>query len=180
MKHRLLIICLIFSVVFVLWSCSEDDEKELIIPEAAQQYAGTREAANNFNYRAYLWWEYWIAQDSIRNGQRAEFNGTFDEWLQLPWSSNSDSRSSHLPEPFTHDVLIDSEYEYFKMIGLYLNQFGWGWRDTYNGGAGGIPNDTSAWNHTLSGILPDNPATLEFDGESDMREEYRSMWINDN
>ncbi len=141
-----------------------------------EAYAGNREGPNNFNHRAYMWREYWVAQDSSRNGLRPEFNGTFDEWLALPWTSNgNDDRYRHLPAPFTHDVLTDDEQQFYEMIGKYLLQFGWGWRDTYSGGAGGVPNDTSAWASTLGGIRADNPATTAFDGDSPMFFAYRDM-----
>jgi hypothetical protein len=142
-----------------------------------EKYAGWRDTPNNFNPRAYLFQEWWVAQDSTRTG-RPQYNGNFDTWAGMVWTDDAEpvnARSTYLPAPFTHDVLTNDRQQYFEEIGKYLWQFGWGWRDTYSFGNGGDVADTSVWANPAPGLTRDDPSTLQFDGDSPMFFHYAAM-----
>lgn len=134
-----------------------------------EAYAGPRETPNNFSYRSYMYAEWTVAKNT-GNSSGTKFTGSFDAWQGLSW----EERLGFLQAPFTHDILDDDRQQYFEMIGKYFHQFGWGWRDTYNGGNGGDANDNS-WLNPASGLRPDDPATISFDGESPMFFHYADM-----
>ncbi|MDD5087519.1 MAG: hypothetical protein PHI18_01805, partial [bacterium] len=70
----------------------------------------------------------------------------------------------------------DDEQQYFEMIGKYILQFGFGWRDTYNNGDGWSDGlSRTAWESPADGLSPDNPNNREFDGESLLFYVYRDM-----
>jgi hypothetical protein len=192
-KTRVWLRCLAFSVMIIVVSllvvsCSKDDDddkKESTCPEGAfcfedgdsivaitveaQQYAGTRDSSNHFNYRAYMYKEWQAARDI--GGFGGTYAGSFSDWLSSSW----EVRMPFLPVGFNHDILTNEASEYYRMIGKYFAQFGWGWQDTYNSGAGGDVNENS-WLNPATGLQPDNPNTSAFDGESAMFSVYRSLW----
>ena len=185
--------CLAFAVTIILvslWavSCSrddDDDKKDSACPEGAfcfedgdsivaitveaQQYAGTCESPNHFNCRAVMYREWLDARDI--GSSHGTYIKTFSDWLEEPW----EVRIRFLPVPYTPDILTSDTSEYYRMIGEYFDYFGWGWQDTYNGGAGGDVNENS-WLNPAPGLRPDDPSTIAFDGESPMFFHYRSMW----
>jgi hypothetical protein len=138
-----------------------------------ESYAGWRDTPNNFDTHAYMYAEYLIASDSIRSNIVGGFHGDFGQWQAMSW----DDRYPYLPAPFTHDVMTDDRQQFFEMIGKYLLQFGWGWKDTYNSGNGwdvtGFP--LANWQQPASGLTADNSNTIEFDGQSPMFFHYRDM-----
>jgi len=146
-----------------------------------EAYAGKRDLPNHFDYRAYMYQEYELARDTLRSGKPASdvFNGSFEDWLAMPWDGDPDTRNNryyYLPAPFTHDVMTDDEQQYFEMIGKYILQFGFGWRDTYNNGDGWTSGlNRTAWESPAGGLRPDNPNNREFDGESLLFFVYRDM-----
>ncbi|MBU0508428.1 hypothetical protein KKH27_06290 [bacterium] len=153
-----------------------------------EAYAGSRDAPNNFNYRAYMWQEYALAKDTVRNGGRPRFTGSFDDWINpsiMSWDGDPDplkNRYTYLPAPFTHDVMTNDEQQYFEMIGKYILQFGFGWLDTYNYGNGwnsGLestdPPDRTPWDHPAGDLRADDPSNRQFDGESLLFYVYRDM-----
>ncbi|HEY3294923.1 MAG TPA: hypothetical protein VGL38_05770 [bacterium] len=143
-----------------------------IIPDSAVAYAGPRDTPNHLDVHAYLYAEYLIASDSIRNGGRQVFHGEFAQYRLLPWNE----RYMHLPAPFTHDVMTDTLASYYFMIGHFSSQFGWGWQDTYNGGSNPWAQAGSAdWTQPAAGLAADNVNTIAFDGESTMMSRYRAM-----
>ena len=142
--------------------------------DAFQKYAGWRDTPNNFNVRSYMFAEYQIAQDSTRNGFRPTFHGNFGD-VDTPGSymflwNDWNTRYQSLPAPFTHDVYTSDQQQFYEMIGKYMLQFGWGWRDTHTG-----DGDASDWTHPADGVAADNPATVAFDGGSPMFFHYRDM-----
>ncbi|HEY3294339.1 MAG TPA: hypothetical protein VGL38_02775 [bacterium] len=136
-----------------------------------QAYAGWRDTPNNFDTRAYLYAEYLIASDSIKNGGRPTYHGNFEDYGSLPW----DERYQSLPAPFTHDVNTTDQQQFYEMIGKYFLQFGWGWKDTYNSGIGWTDAGRANWADPAAGQTPDNTATIAFDGGSAMFFHYRDM-----
>lgn len=134
-----------------------------------EAFAGPRDTPNRFNYRSYMFAEFEVATDRPRDTNNP-YQGNFEDWLLLPWAD----RSVYLPAPFTHDVLDDDEQQFFEMIGKYFSQFGWGWRDTHSGDA-----DASDWTTAhpdyANGFIPDDPATIYFDGSSPLFYHYRDM-----
>jgi hypothetical protein len=134
-----------------------------------EAYAGWRDTPNHFSKDAYVYAEYLVAHNR-GNTSGVKYLGTFDNWIDQTW----EVRRDYLPPPFTHDVLDDDRQQYFEMIGKYFSQFGWGWQDTYNYGGGG-PVDDNSWLNPASGLRPDDPATVAFDGESTMFFHYADM-----
>jgi hypothetical protein len=180
MSSRMLIIVLLaFIIVAVNFtSCKKDDDSEQENWQAVEAYAGWRDTPNNFDARAYLYAEYKVATDT--NFARRIFTGNFDAWKTLAWETgdaNHPGRSEYLPSPFTHDIMTTDRRQYFKMIGYYIGQFGYGWKDTYNHGAGwsdsvATPAD---WRWPSDSLSADNARTVAFDGGSRMFYEYRSL-----
>jgi hypothetical protein len=142
-----------------------------------EKFAGTRTNPNNFDYRTYLWAEYSMAKDDARNGTAGAYPANFESWSGLDW----DARIEYLPPPFTHDILTLDQQQYFEMIGKYFSQFAFGWKDTYNDGAGyasAVFTETSpweVWTRPAAGVSPDDPNTVAYDGGSPMFYHYRDM-----
>jgi hypothetical protein len=141
-----------------------------------EKFAGWRDTPNNFDARSYIWVEYSIATDATRHGGSQAYQGNFESWTSLEW----DTRYGYLPPPFTHDIMTDDRQQFFEMIGKYIDQFAFGWKDTYNDGNGypGNFSDTNPfepWTRPAAGVQADDPATIAFDGGSPMFYYYRDM-----
>lgn len=151
-----------------------------------EKYAGPRRVGfsqpqeGHFNVNAYLYREYQIAYNPTYNP--SPFNGDLTEWSALDW----DTRQEYLDEivtGYTHDVLTGDIQQYFEMIGKYINQFGFGWMDTWidESGATSVPLDPNGTYRfdqlgTADDIWhSDDQSSLEFDGPSPMFYTYRDM-----
>ena len=136
---------------------------------------------HNFDYRAYMFAEWKVASDSLRaHGTPTSVN--YETWTNpdvCPWDAlgSFPGRGSYLPAPFTHDVMTDDHQQFYEMIGKYLGQFGFGWRDTYNGGSGGTigENTPPDWTNPAPGLRADTVYTVAFDGDSRMFYHYADM-----
>jgi hypothetical protein len=129
---------------------------------------------NNFDASAYLFAEYRIARDTIT--APVVYRGDYSQWINETWTE----RQRHLPAPFTHDIMTTDPQQYFEMIGKYLLQFGFGWKDTYNWNGDSwspwTPGETSPdWSHPAQGLRADTSNTVAFDGESRMELMYADM-----
>jgi hypothetical protein len=151
-----------------------------------EAYAGWRDTPNNFDVRAYMWAEYKVANSPTMHGGDSTYNGSFADWRLLLWDSDYEStrnRATYLPPPFTHDVMTDDRQQFFEMIGKYFLQFGWGWKDTHDNGAGVTQSNANDfwsanepdWTHSSYTGGEDNPLSVNFDGRSDMFFHYRDM-----
>ncbi len=142
-----------------------------------ETYAGPRDDPNHFNVNAYLLREYQIASSDAYNTE--PFQGTLAEWRSLEWSGIN-GRQHYLENAlgYGHDVMTDDIQQYYEMIGKYINQFGYGWDDTYDDENGNplfdpnIENDDPALWQSSSG---DDPATVGFDGTSPRFDLYRDL-----
>jgi hypothetical protein len=145
-----------------------------------EAYAGARETPNNFDTRAYLFAEYSVATDTNKVQGRPVYHADYATWTTLPWehsSSSGDDRYSHLPAPFTHDIMTGDRQQFFEMIGKYIGQFGFGWKDTHTQTTNGTdPNSwTFNWAQPAAGVTADDPNTTGYDGGSPMFFQYRDM-----
>ena len=132
-----------------------------------EKFAGTKQAPNHFDYNAYMLREFQIATNPAYNA--APYNGELVDWKRLEWSQRS-AFFDNAPG-FTHDILTEDIQQYYEMIGKYINQFGFGWRDTYPDGTDvNDPNVGHIW--ALSG---DEENTAGFEGGSPWFYEYRDM-----
>ena len=132
-----------------------------------EAYAGPRDDPNHFNVNAYLLREYQIASSDAYNTK--PYSGTLSEWRTLEWSVRQGYLENALG--YGHDVLTSDIQQYYEMIGKYINQFGYGWDDTYDPNADiNDPNAGHIW--VPSG---DDPATVGFDGVSPHFDHYRDM-----
>jgi len=146
----------------------------VIIPDSAQAFADA-----NFSHYACLLREYHIAMNPSLNELQSQYPGSFAQWRAEPWQFRGD----YLPLPYTYDLpetWQHSPSEYYDWISRYDSQFGYGWRDTY--GAGIDPLTVSPhiniWQTPSDPtVIPDDPATIAFDGTSNLLERYRNMWI---
>jgi hypothetical protein len=141
-----------------------------------EAYAGPRDAANHFYYRAYMYHEWQVAADPVLAPNGNSTNLSYSEWLQQTGPDGWELRQASLPAPFTHDILTNDNQQYFEMIGKYLMQFGWGWQDTWTPGAS---PDAPTWvlddPSTPDVVEGDKASTIEFDGPSPMFFHYRDM-----
>jgi hypothetical protein len=175
-RTNLLLILLVAVALFV--GCKKDDDDETAAPDGYTVTSGEHTyripsaavayADSHFVRNAYLYHEWQVASNpyAVVGGTPTEL--TLAEWLTAPY----DVRSTFLPAPFTHDVLTSDSSQYFKMIGLYFAQFGWGWADTWDGNV-----DAPDWTAPDSGLTADVLETLQFDGESRQFQHYRDMWV---
>ena len=141
-----------------------------------EAFAGPRDNPNHFDVNAYLLREWKIASSDQYN--TAPYINGLAQWKTEPWSV----RQTYLEhaDGYGHDVLTLDLQQFFEMIGKYINQFGYGWEDTYPDGTN--VNDEGAghiwfWNPDTQ--MGDDPATVGFDGdspaESPMFYQYRDM-----
>jgi hypothetical protein len=93
-----------------------------------EKFAGTKISPNHFDYNAYMLREYQIATNPNFNANL--YTGDLSEWKNEDWSVRQ-SFFENAPG-FTHDILTGDLQQYYEMIGKYINQFGFGWRDTYD------------------------------------------------
>jgi hypothetical protein len=140
----------------------------ITIPNAAVVFANAQ-----FSLDAYFLREYQVARDSIWEHPGAIFNGTLIDWKALVWSV----RQTFLLAPYSRDVKIANDAQYYYMIGTYLDQFGYGWRDTFDPEADLFNPAVHIWLHPAdTTLVPDNTATVQFDGTSHLVEQYRALW----
>jgi hypothetical protein len=124
--------------------------------------------------------EYQVATNSAYT--TTPYDGTFSDYIGEPWSE----RQLHLAAPYGHDVYTYDEQQYYEMIGKYFDQFGYGWRDTYDNSI----ESSSQWNSGDVGPIWSNPSagyyddypndtthviTIQFDGRSPWFFQYRDM-----
>lgn len=122
--------------------------------------------AGHFNLDAYMLREYQVASNP--QWSSTPYDGeSLTTWNNEDWLT----RQSHLPAPYTHDILTDDQQQYYEMIGKYYEQFGYGWNDTYDHS---VPLNDSA-PETIWGVSGDDVATSWFDGNSPMFFAYRDM-----
>ena len=168
-------------LAFTILACKEDEQEEpteyrltvgdtlIVIPAAAVDFAQAQ-----FSIDAYFLREYQVATDEDLPHPGSVYTGTLRDWKALGWNV----RQTFLVAPFTaHDVKTEDDAQYLYMIGTYLEQFGYGWRDTFDPEADLDNPAVYIWLHPADSTLtPDNPGTVGFDGESDLMIYYRSMW----
>lgn len=183
MKFLLLII-----VALLMFACEEgnkpDDAQDytvvvgdtvITIPAEAVRFAGSLLSGEHFQFHAYVLREYQVAiNPAIPRGNGSAYTGSLVEWKNMGWGT----RRTFLVAPYAHDVTTDSPELFYYMIGTYPDQFGYGWVDTYDPEANLWDGALRPWNHPADSTLtPDNPSTLEFDGDLGDMLEYRGMWV---
>lgn len=168
----------------LLQACDEDDSEgrepveyhitigdtAITIPDSAVVFAGLRLNPAAFNWNAYMLREYQVATTM----HTPPYGGTLTEWKETHWSI----RSTFLTEPYTRDFRIDDDAFYYYMIGTYKDQFGYGWRDTFDPEADLWDPASNPWTHPAdTTLIPDSTHTIAFDGETKLMEQYRNMWV---
>jgi len=134
-------------------------------------FAGPRRVSQaplgHFDVNAYVLREWQIA---TRDSSTTPYTDDLSVWKSLDWSM----RQTYLGNApgFTHDVMTGDMQQYFEMIGKYINQFGFGWMDTYD--PADFDGITGTQNHiwALSGDVEN---TASFDGASPWFYHYRDM-----
>jgi len=184
MKKFLTIIC----CALLCLACEEGDKPStgtsyeivvgdtlITIPAEAVAFAGTVADGNHFEWHAYMLREFQIASDgSLPRGGGTAYAGTLEQWKSLSWNT----RRSFLIPPFSHDITTSSPELFYYMIGTHVEQFGFGWIDTYDPEANLWNSAVRPWLHPAdSTLLPDNPGTIGFDGGLGDMAEYRAMWV---
>lgn len=131
-------------------------------------------ANNRFSWDAYMLREFQLGSSTtIPRGNGSAYTGTLIEWKNLPWSV----RETYLFPPYTHDVTTESRELFYYLIGTHGEQFGYGWRDTFDPEANLFDSAVRPWLHPADSTLtPDNPGTISFDGGLGDLVEYRGMW----
>ena len=177
---QLLSVCMLLSVV--LWSCSNDDGDErtpvnyqltvgdtvIVIPDSAVTFADLQ-----FSFDAYMLREYQVATDEDISRPGEPFWGNLNDWKAQGWGL----RTTYLVSPFVHNVTTTDKAQYYYMIGTYLDQFGFGWRDTFDPNANLFNPAVNIWLEPAdTTLIPDNAATVLFDGETRLMGQYRGMW----
>ncbi len=172
----------LFTAVAALASCKNEDntpppvdyhlmvgDTAITIPDSAAQFA-----EQNFSMNAYLLREYQVARDPNLAHQGSAYTGALQDWKALGWNV----RTTFLLSPYLRDIRTSDDAQYFYEIGTYKDQFGYGWRDTFDPEANLNYQDIgNVWLHPAdTTLVPDNPGTLGFDGESHLLTHYRSMW----
>ncbi len=102
---------------------------------------------NYYDRQLYLEIEYIYAVDNTMSS--SSFLGAFNEWVNLEFEEKLD----YLPWNFRHDLHDDDEEAYYWCVGVYVEQFGYGWPDQVN----------------------DDPLSSEWDGTSAKLTEYRQL-----
>jgi hypothetical protein len=145
----------------------QDGDTLYLIPDSARALADL-----GYVNDAYLLREYQVAIDP--NYNTTPYEGLLADWGNEPW----DQRSQYLPPPYSDNILGLSDGERYWLITTRMEQLGYGWNDTYPTDADlnrdiewiwGEPSDPSN--------TPDDPNTIGFDGTSNLRNRFRSMWI---
>jgi hypothetical protein len=178
---------LIFLVAILFTACKEDDtsptgtgyeivvgDTTILITADAVTFAGSVQNPNHFNFHAYMLREYQVAINPAidRNGG-SPYSGTLLEWKNASWNL----RQTFLVPPYSHDVLVSSPEVYYYNIGTYVEQFGFGWIDTYDPEADLWDSSQRPWLHPADSTLaPDNQGTIGFDGGLGDLVEFRGMW----
>jgi len=146
----------------------------ITIPAAAIDYAGGKLSPNHFSWDAYMLREYQVASNPSYPHEGSTFNGPLNDWKSRPWNE----RRTFLLEPYSRDINTSNAAQYYYLIGTYPEQFGYGWRDTYDNGANLTNIASVPWSHPADTTLrADSPGTIEFDGETGFMAEYRGMWV---
>ncbi len=176
------LVFLLFAMAAMLLSCKNEDNNPppvdyhltvgdtvITIPDSAAQFA-----EQNFSLNAYLLREFQVARDPNLNHQGSPFTGTLQDWKALGWST----RTTFLLSPYGRDIRTSDDAQYFYQIGTFKDQFGYGWRDTYDPEANlNNPDAGNIWQHPAdTTLVPDNSSTLGFDGDSHLLTHYRAMW----
>jgi hypothetical protein len=179
--------CAIFFAALLLTACEKGDkpadgqgyeivvgDTSILIPGDAVVFAGSIGHPNHFNFHAYMLREYQVAiNPAIPRGGGSAYSGTLLEWKNASWNL----RRTFLVPPYTHDVLTSETELFYYNIGTYVDQFGFGWIDTYDPEADLWDSAVRPWLHPADSTLaPDNQGTLEFDGGLGDILEYRAMW----
>ena len=109
-------------------------------------------------------WMYRVAEFSLARsdgiGDACSFQGTLDEWNDLPWEQKirylpREGFDLDLPNQSNREVSDSFDIVYYEIIGYFISQFGFGWDDGYG----------------------DVPGTLCFDGRSPNCEFYVETWL---
>jgi hypothetical protein len=166
-----------------IWSCSDNSSSDQAIPDyhitvgdsvITIPALAVTFANEHFSLDAYLLREYQVARDPALHQQGPAFSGTLNDWKALDWSV----RQTFLMVPYSYDVRISDDAQYFYWIGTFFEQFGYGWSDTFDPEADLMNPAVHIWLHPAdTTLIPDNASTVGFDGESHQVEQYRNMWI---
>lgn len=141
----------------------QDGDTLYLLSESTQMFADT-----NLVLDAYLLREYQIAINPNYNS--TPYNSTLDDWKTETW----EERRQYLPPPYSGDILVYHLDLRYWMITSQMIQFGYGWRDTFDANAD-LDHD---WEQDIwSEVSGDDPLTIGFDGTSNLRDRFRSMWI---
>jgi hypothetical protein len=174
-------------IAFAIYSCSGDDpqvpqfsdftltvgDTTITIPAAAVEYAGTRLSPAHYNWHGYMLREYQIASSPSIPRDGSPYSGSLGQWKNLSWSV----RATFLVPPYTRDI-YPGDADFYYRIGTHMNQFGFGWSDTFNAESDlGNPTSTPWTQPSDTTLIPDNPSTLAFDGNCNFVEAYRAMWV---
>lgn len=184
MSRRMLIICCLFLLVLACDDNSEQSElpeyrytsgdTTFLIPPEAVEFAGGRIASNYFNWDAYMLREYQVATNPSLRFPDPVFGGDINSWKGRPWQE----RRTFLVAPYDLDINTGNPAEFYYRIGTFTEQFGYGWIDTFDPEADLWNPAPHPWNSPADSTLTaDRAATVEFDGESNLLLEYRSMWM---
>lgn len=171
---------LLLCCVWLFCACEEGDppnDKAYEIVVGDTSITITSDAVNfanaNFSWDAYMLREFQIASSTQIPREGSAFAGNLSEWKNMPWAV----RETYLIIPFLHDISTNSPELFYYNIGTHFDQFGFGWKDTYDPEANIFDETAHPWTHPADTTLAvDNPGTLNFDGESDFFVTYRGMW----
>ncbi|MBK6766584.1 MAG: hypothetical protein IPG71_09810 [bacterium] len=130
-------------------------------------------ANTHFSWDAYMLREFQMASSTQIPSEGAAFSGSLPDWKNLPWVV----RETFLFVPYGHDAATSSRELFYYIIGTHFDQFGFGWKDTYDPEANIFDESERPWNNPADTTLAvDNPGTLNFDGESNYFAAFRGMW----
>lgn len=138
-----------------------EDSTVVTIPGSAVTFA-----QQNFSRDAQLLREYQVATNS------QYVNPTWQLPFQVWKSETYGVRQGYMVPPYDNDVMTDDSAFFYYEIGEFIEQFGYGWKDTFD--AANFNPDSAYTNH----LWPSDPTqTVFFDGQSPFREEYVGMWV---
>ena len=174
MKHTLALLLLAASLL--IGSCKDDDDTTpdvagyrfqsgdttITIPDDAITFA-----QQHYSRDAQLLREFQIATDT--------------DFVNPPWvlglgvwkGSSFDQRESFMVVPFDRDVLLSDSVFYYH-IATFVDQFGFGWMDTFD--AASFDPDSAYTGHIWA-QSGDAIETVYFDGQSPFLQQYRGMWV---
>jgi len=159
MKTRITSIALILSIVLGLLGIGcEKDNATQPVDDLYPSKVGRRFADLHFNETVYRDYEFQLAQSGFY-GDSGVYTGSKVNWENEVW----DIRIHYLPSlgftyelPFDHDSTSNDSLTqlYYKYIGKYIHQFGFGWDDVF------VLNEGQVVSYN-----GDNPGTPEYDDE---------------